>query len=123
ASDYGASFSIDGLDEVLEFAHTGDNLGPQSEEDVEKEFNRIKAKYPNAEVEASTLDEFAKAVIKIKDKLPVIEEEIGDTWIHGVASDPVKVVQFKTLLTLKNKWLKEGLLKEGSYEYTELMTN
>ncbi len=123
ASDYGASFSIDGLDEVLEFAHTGDNLGPQSEEDVEKEFNRIKAKYPNAKVEASTLDEFAKAVIKIKDKLPVIEEEIGDTWIHGVASDPVKVVQFKTLLTLKNKWLKEGLLKEGSYEYTELMTN
>ena len=30
----------------------------------------------------------AKEVLKIKDKLPIIEEEIADTWIHGIASDP-----------------------------------
>lgn len=123
ASAYGDTLFMEGLDEVLEFAHTGDNLGPQSAEAVEEEFKRIQALYPNARVEASTLDEFAKVLLKVKESLPVIEEEIGDTWIHGIASDPWKVSRYKELLRLKGEWLEKGLLDKNSEAYECLMTN
>ena len=42
-------------------------------------------------MEASTLDDYARSVLKYRETLPVVEEEIGDTWIHGIASDPGKL--------------------------------
>lgn len=120
---YGNTFFLEGMDEVLEFAHTGDNLGPQSAEEIEEEFKRIQELYPNAKVEASTLDNFAEALIKIKDRLPVIEEEIGDTWIHGIASDPLKVSRYKELLRLKEKWILENRLDVTSDAYENFMMN
>lgn len=123
SAQYGAPGYVEGMDEVLEFAHTGDNLGPQSEEDIRKEFERIQALYPNAVVEASTMDDYARSLLKVKSKLPVIEEEIGDTWIHGVASDPWKVGRYEALIQLKNQWKMEGKLREDTPGYEEFMTN
>lgn len=123
SAEYGQPLFIEGFDEVLEFAHTGDNLGPQSGEQIEEEFKRIKALYPNAKVEASTLDDFAKSLLSIKHKLPIIEEEIGDTWIHGVGSDPLKISAYKELLALKDKWLADGKLEKESKAYDGLMMN
>ena len=37
---YGAPGYVEGMDKGLEFAHTGDNLGPQSAEAIKKEFDR-----------------------------------------------------------------------------------
>jgi len=44
-------------------------------------------------MQASTFDKFAAEVLSspVYQQLPVITSEIGDTWIHGVASDPIKV--------------------------------
>jgi len=44
-------------------------------------------------MQASTFDKFAAEVMSspVYQQLPVITSEIGDTWIHGVASDPIKV--------------------------------
>ena len=67
------------------------------------ELARIQALYPNAQVQASTLDDFASSLLKIKDRLPIVEEEIGDTWIHGVGSDPWKVSRFQELLHLMDQ--------------------
>lgn len=123
SSQYGLPLAIDGFDEALVFAHTGDNLGPQSGEQIEEELARISELYPNAIIEASTLDAFAESLLKIKHKLPVIEEEIGDTWIHGVGSDPLRIGAFKELSHLRFKWIEEGKLDINSPEYDAFMIN
>lgn len=123
SSQYGMPGYVEGMEEVLEFAHTGDNLGPQTEEEIIAEMNRIQEIYPNAKVEASTLDAYAKALLQYKDKLPVVEEEIGDTWIHGTATDPWKVTRYKELIRLKNQWKEKGLLSEKLPWYEEFMMN
>jgi hypothetical protein len=120
---YGAPCYFEGMDEVLEFAHTGDNLGPQSPDVIESEMARIAAEYPNAEIVASTMDEYAKVLLKYKDLLPAVEEEIGDTWIHGVGSDPLKVSRYKELIRLKNIWKKEGRIDTASENYRDFLQN
>jgi len=94
----------------LEFAHAGDNAGPPSLEYLDTLYGALAEKYPGAEIEAGSLDEFAMALRGCRDKLPVVNEEIGDTWIHGVSSDPLKTAQYKTLLHLKENWLAQGKL-------------
>ena len=118
---YGKTTIVPGFDEVLFFAHSGDNLGPPSEEDVYRQISNIQKQFPNACVKASTLDDYAWALMKVKDKLPVITEEIGDTWIHGIASDPYKVSSFLEVLRLKDTWIREGKLERGSLIYKELL--
>ena len=115
--DYGAPCYVEGMDEVLEFAHTGDNLGPQSEEAVMAEIERIQALYPNAAVAAATMDDYARLLLEIKDELPVVTEEIGDTWIHGIASDPLKIMRYKALLKLKDEWKMRGVdIKDKAFK-------
>lgn len=120
---YGTPCYVDGMDEVLEFSHTGDNHGPQSVEVIQAEIDRIQAAYPNAVIEASTIDQYVKSLVNFKDTLPVIEEEIGDTWIHGIATDPLKVMRYRALIQLKNQWTKEGLLTKEMDFYPEFMIN
>ena len=123
SSQYGAPGDVEGMDEVLEFAHTGDNLGPQSAEEVEAEYERIRKLYPNAVVEASTLDAYAESLLAVEETLPVIEEEIGDTWIHGIGSDPWKVSRYRELIRLKDQWQREGRFSRDCEGYDAFMMN
>jgi hypothetical protein len=120
---YGKTTIVPGLSEVLVFAHSGDNLGPPTEEDIYAQLEKIQKKFPNAEVKASTLDDYARQLVKVRHSLPVITDEIGDTWIHGIATDPYKVSCFLELLRLKNKWIKEKVLIKGSNIYIEFLRN
>lgn len=103
--DYGSLMVVPGLDEAIAFAHTGDNLGPQSPEQIRQIFADTQALFPGAEIVASTMDAFAAKLGMIKNQLPVVTQEIGDTWIHGVGTDPKKVAQLRELLRLRNRWL------------------
>lgn len=123
SAQYGLPGYVEGMDEVLEFAHTADNLGPQSEKEIDEEMKKLGVLYPNAEIEAAALDDYAKALLRYKEKLPVVEEEIGDTWIHGTGTDPWKVTRYRTLIALKDKWKQEGKLSEEKPFYEEFMTN
>lgn len=104
---YGSLKIVPGLDEALYFAHTGDNLGPQSPEQIHGVFARLRRRFPGVEVEASTMDAFAARLLTIKAGLPVITQEIGDTWIHGGATDPGKISAFRALLRLRAGWLED----------------
>ncbi len=104
-SGYGSAFVIDGLEDSLAFGHTGDNLGPQSPDQVMDVYREMRAMFPGAHVFASTLDNFAEKVESVRSSLPVITDEIGDTWIHGVGSDPIKVSRYRELLRLRCEWL------------------
>jgi hypothetical protein len=104
-SGYGNVFTIPGINDSLAFGHTSDNLGPQSINQVMGIYSAMRQKFPNADVFASTLDAFAENLTSIRSSLPVVTQEIGDTWIHGVGSDPMKVSQFKELSRLRRQWL------------------
>ncbi|MCU1453543.1 MAG: hypothetical protein JWN46_1689, partial [Acidimicrobiales bacterium] len=99
---YGGFRAVDGCADALAFAHTGDNLGPPSVEDVLAAHQRLRSTVPGAAVRASTLDAFASALSAsgAVAALPVVTAEIGDSWIFGAASDPQKVARYRELLRL-----------------------
>ena len=84
-------------DFAVYFAHTGDNEGPQSAEQIIAEYEKIRKLYPDCEPQAATIDDLAEAVCAMKD-LPVVDREIGDTWIHGAGTDPQKVSRYRKVL-------------------------
>ena len=110
-TDYGEFAVIEGTDTAVYFAHTGDNLGVQSTEKIEEIFAKIHTEYPDAEIKAGNLNDLALAVREVENTLPIITDEIGDTWIHGVGADPKKVSQFRALERLYAK-LPDGDDKE-----------
>ena len=54
-----------------------------------------RSQFPNAIVEASPIENFVAAAQKIKSKLPIVDKEMGDTWIQGMSSDPRKVAEMR----------------------------
>jgi len=108
---YGDLVRVPGMTEALAFAHTGDNRGPQSAEQVVQTFEETQARVPGARVVASTMDAFASALQAQRSSLPVVTGEIGDTWIHGIGSDPLKVSRYRELCRLRARWLAEGLAR------------
>lgn len=121
SSYYGTPCYVEGQEDALEFAHTSDNMGPQSAQDVEKELSRIQEKYPGAEVFASTLDDYAATLLPIMDTLPVVDAEIGDTWDYGLAADPIKTAAYRELAHLKDEWLSDGRLRPEDPFYHDFM--
>lgn len=117
SNDYGDSIQVEGLQDVLHFAHTHDNHGPSSIAHIEQEFEKLSVLYPDAVIEASTLDRYAEKLWDLRDSLPVVEEEIGDSWIYGGASDPYKIAAMRELMRLSSKWLAEGALTTSDEEY------
>lgn len=114
---YGKTFTHPLLDCVLVFNHSMDNCGPSDTKKTKAFFDKIKRKYKGCEVKAASLDEIANALWKIKDSLPVVTSEIGDSWIHGVASDPYKYGAMWKLQQLRDEWLKSGEISEIDSAY------
>lgn len=117
SGDYGGAFKCDLVDEVLYFDHTLDNHGAPSPQKVLDKISKIQSEYPDYEVTAGNIDDFAEVIWEVRDKLPVFEGEMGDTWIHGSATDPYKSASLRTLIRLKNEWLESGSLERNSDEY------
>lgn len=86
-----------------------------------QDFAQIRKEFPDASVFASTFDSFTVKLQTVAKTLPIVTGmtavaifipcwvfvykilqiptgEIGDTWIHGVASDPLKVAQFREIM-------------------------
>lgn len=123
AETYGDMVHLPGLQDVLYFAHTGDNNGPPSIEMIRYEFARLKEAFPGAIIQASTMDAFVEKLLPFKHTLPVLTEEIGDTWIHGVASDPKKIAIFREVQRTRTRWIEKGELIEGSEECNAFSDN
>jgi len=107
-SGYGMPLEIEGLDDSMIFAHSGDNCGPPTENQLEAGFKELRQTYKDARITGSTLDNFAIELRSISNSLPIITGEMGDTWIHGVGSDPFKVAQFRQLCRLRREWKESG---------------
>ncbi|MFA6285898.1 MAG: DUF5054 domain-containing protein [Opitutaceae bacterium] len=91
---------------------TGDNLGPQDPRQIDKVYDQLRGRFPDARIKAGGLDPVAKTVWANRASLPVVTSEIGDTWIHGVGTDPQKVARFRALSRLRTTWINQGILVE-----------
>jgi hypothetical protein len=53
--------------------------------------------------------------------LPVVTEEIGDTWIYGCSSDPLKVARYRAVSRLREEWIAQGGLQIGDATDLQLL--
>jgi hypothetical protein len=108
-NSYGATHFPEGFDDGLSFAHTNDNMGPQSVPQTVDATRHLQTKNPGASIAASTLDTFGELLWARREELPIVNLEIGDSWIHGVASDPHKTARFLALQRLYDEFATEAL--------------
>src|SRR5882757_5216381 len=95
--NYGGTARIPGSDTAIAVRVRGDNSGPHVAEEIAKIHAELAAQFPNAEIIATNLSEIADAVQPHRGSLPVVTKEIGDTWIHGCSSDPLKMARFRAI--------------------------
>ncbi|ESO95330.1 hypothetical protein LOTGIDRAFT_160458 [Lottia gigantea] len=84
------------FDEAMCFSFRGDNQGPPTSiAEVLNSYEIVRGQFPGAIVEGSAFENFVEVVQSVKDKLPVVDQEIGDTWIQGISSDPGKTAMMR----------------------------
>jgi hypothetical protein len=115
---YGETMLVPGLAEAIAFAHTNDNLGPQDETQLAAIYRQMAKEFPQAQVIPSTLDAFAASLGSIRAQLPVIKNEMGDTWIHGIGTDPAKESRYRELSRLRDEWLARGVSAEALRDFS-----
>jgi hypothetical protein len=91
----------------------GDNRGPHTIEEIDKIYAGLRARFPNAVVTAASLSDIAGAVEPYRERLPVVTGEIGDTWIYGVPSDPVKIARYLEVARLRREWIGNRKMQPG----------
>ena len=123
SNGYGKPYISPYIDEILYFDHTHDNKGVPNENVIKSHFEKIEKNFFDYEVVAGSLDDYAECIWKVKDKLPIITSEIGDTWIHGVGTDPFKVGAYKLLLSQLEEWIENNQIQVGSVEYNNYLDN
>jgi hypothetical protein len=103
--DYGGTLTLPGTTTAFAMEMRNDNSGPHSPAEIAAIYAQLRAQFPNASVQAATLNDVALALAPVRHRLPVITQEIGDTWIYGIPSDPPKVARYRELCRLRHQWL------------------
>ena len=80
---------------------------------IRDSFSGLRKRFPNARVTAASLTDIANSVEPYREQLPVVTQEIGDTWISGVPSDPLKVARYLELARLRSEWIRDHKLQVG----------
>ena len=110
---YGGVVPVPGSDLAVAIVVRGDNSGPHTPKEINSTYADLARRFPNAAIIASSLTDIANAVEPYRNKLPVVTQEIGDTWIYGVASDPLKVARYREVARLRQSWIAQGNLHAG----------
>jgi len=110
---YGGVVQAPGSDLAVAVEMRGDNGGPHSSDEITKIYTDLRKQFPNAKVTASNLSEIATALEPYRSNLPVVTQEIGDTWIYGVPSDPVKVARYREVARLRREWIAQAKFRAG----------
>ncbi len=106
---YGETHFPDGFDEGLGFAHTNDNMGPQSVPQTVDAWRDLQKHNPEASIVASTLDDYGRILWSRREEFPVVETELADSWIHGAGTDPDKIKRFLHLQRVYDRFAAEDL--------------
>ena len=104
---YGGVARVPQSDLAIATVVRDDDSGPHTEKEVQETYFSLQRQFPNAEIVATNLTEIANAVAPHRGSLPTVTGEIGDTWIHGVASDPLKVARYREVARLRRRWIEQ----------------
>jgi len=110
---YGGIVRVPGSKLAVAVEVRDDNSGPHTPGEIRAIYSKLRAQFPKAAVRATDLTTIANAVKPYEHALPVVTQEIGDTWIYGVPSDPFKVARFRELLRLRRRWIGSGKFAAG----------
>jgi len=111
--DYGGTLDLPGSDVAVAIEVKDDNLGPHTPDEIKIIYQKLRERYPNARISPSTLTDIAEEIFPIRSQLPVFTQEIGDTWIHGVPSDPIKVCRYREMARLRREWVAGAKIRTG----------
>ncbi len=110
---YGAITRVPGSDLAIVINVRGDNSGPHSPAEIVGMYSEWSHRFPNAEIVATSLTGIANAIEPYRSHLPVVTQEIGDTWIYGVSSDPLKLARYREVARLRQRWISQGKFRVG----------
>lgn len=99
-TDPGAFAQLPGSEHAIAYNWRGDNAGPaMSAQEMIKDFATVQANFPGASVVSSTLTEFVEAVLSegADQYAPEVKSELADTWVWGMASDPLKLMKMRAI--------------------------
>jgi len=100
---------VDGFKDALCFSFRIDNSGPPgSIGEVLSTYEILRAEFSNAQLKASNLETFFEAALSIQDQLPTLTNEISDTWIQGVSSDPRKCAEYRAVSRIMRQCIAAG---------------
>ena len=111
--EYGGLLQVPGTDVAVAVEVRNDNSGPHTPAEIRKIYSDLRQRFPGAQISPASLTDVAKAVEPVRSRLPQLTAEIGDTWIYGVPSDPVKVSRYLELQRLRRSWIEAGHMKVG----------
>jgi hypothetical protein len=111
--DYGSVIRIPGTNVAVDLEVRGDNSGPHTPKEIAAMYARLREQFPKAAIKASNMSEVATAIEPVRDRLPVLSGEIGDSWIYGCASDPEKVARYREVARLRRNWIERGRFAVG----------
>ena len=112
---FNESVTVPGLSHALVTDWNGDNAGPKSAEQYLEDRRQIQLEFPGAEVFSSTFDNFTKHLNSVKDSIPIVSNEIGDSWIYGTPSDPKKVQLLMAMQRAWGQYIKSGGIRDSVY--------
>lgn len=118
---YGGVIRIPKSDVAIAVEIRNDNGGPHSPKEIETIYAELRKQFPAATVQAATFSDIAGAVHAARETLPVVTDEIGDTWIYGVPSDPYKVAQYRELGRLRKTWIQGKQMSVGDQTDRKLL--
>ncbi len=110
---YGGTVQVPGSDLAVVIEVGNDNAGPHSPDEIVRIYSELGHRFPNADIHAASLTEIANAIEPYRNQLPVVTQEIGDTWIYGAASDPLKVARYREVARLRNSWIAQKKFRIG----------
>ena len=111
--EYGCVSVVPGSDLAVAIIVRGDNSGPHTPAEIQKIYSELSVRFPNAKVTPTSLSEIANSVKPYRKNLPTVTQEMGDTWIHGCGSDPLKVARYREVARLRRSWIEQGKLHSG----------
>ncbi len=112
-TEYGGVVLVPKSDLAVAIEVRDDNSGPHTVAEIRKIYAGLRQQFPNARVRASNLTDIANAIAPFRAGLPVMTQEIGDTWVYGIPSDPVKVARYREVVRLRSSWIASGEFKAG----------
>lgn len=110
---YGGTVRVPGSELAISVNVRVDNTGPHTVDEIDDIYSDLKRRFPNAQIKAGSFTDIAMAVEPLRATLPIITQEIGDTWIYGAASDPLKVARYREIARLRNEWISAKKLPIG----------